>query len=366
MIEKGKISSLQMAVMLYPTVVITGILLLPSMLAVIAGRDMWISAIWSAAGGCFIVWICFWLHNRFPQQSIVEYSTAIAGWFPGKLIGLIIIFFYLQLNGYVVREYGEFLVGSFFSRTPLILIMGSVIFVSSFAVRGGVEVIGRSAMVFVPLIIVLFVTVVLLLTPELDLRRLLPVMEHGMKPSLLGALIPIGGWYGEYMIIAFLLPLLIDRSKGMRLCGMSIMAVMATLLITNLVVWSLYGGLSASVIYSPFLAARYIQAGDFIEHVEAIVMAIWILGIFIKISTFFYIIALGTAQWLGLSGYRVLVFPIGLLLLMFSVWSATNLQELGRTIGTRGPFYYATVQYLLPILLVIVAMIRKTKAGGTA
>ncbi|UQZ86496.1 Spore germination protein YndE [Paenibacillus konkukensis] len=366
MIEKGKISSLQMAVMLYPTVVITGILLLPSLLAAIAGRDMWMSPIWSASGGFFIVWLCFWLHNRYPRQSIVEYSTAIAGWFPGKLIGLIILFFYLQLNGYVVREYGEFLVGSFFPKTPLILIMGSIVFVSSFAVRGGVEVIGKSSMVFVPIIIILFVTVVLLLIPELDMRRLLPVMEHGLKPSLLGAVIPFGGWYGEYMIVAFLLPLLVDRSKGLRSCGISICAVMATMLITNLVVWSLYGGIAANVIYSPFLAARYIEAGDFIEHVEAIVMAIWILGIFIKISTFFYIVTLGTAQWLGLSGYRLLVFPIGLLQLMFSIWSAANLQELGHTIGTKGPFYYATVQYLLPILLVLIAMIRKTKAGGTA
>ena len=47
--------------------------------------------------------------------------------------------------------------------------------------------------------------------------------------------------------------------------------------------------------------AEYINIADFFEHVESVVMAIWVVGAFIKISAFYYAAALGTAQWLNLS-----------------------------------------------------------------
>ena len=42
--EKGKISSLQMAVMLYPAIIATSIISVPSIVAKYAKNDLWISA----------------------------------------------------------------------------------------------------------------------------------------------------------------------------------------------------------------------------------------------------------------------------------------------------------------------------------
>ncbi|MDQ7864807.1 hypothetical protein RCO48_38045 [Peribacillus frigoritolerans] len=41
-------------------------------------------------------------------------------------------------------------------------------------------------------------------------------------------------------------------------------------------------------------------------------MAVWIVGAFVKISVFYYASALGTAQWLNLSDYCPVVWPIGI------------------------------------------------------
>ena len=40
--EKGKISSLQMAMMLYPAVIATSIISAPSIIAKYAGNDLWL------------------------------------------------------------------------------------------------------------------------------------------------------------------------------------------------------------------------------------------------------------------------------------------------------------------------------------
>ncbi|WP_165452290.1 GerAB/ArcD/ProY family transporter [Paenibacillus thalictri] len=364
MLDKGKISAFQMGIMMYPTVVVTGILLLPSLLAQAVGRDFWLSPVWGAAGGYFIVWICCWLYKRYPNQSIVQYSERIIGKIPGKLAGLLIIWFYLQLNGYVVREYGELLVGAFFPRTPILLVMGSLLLVSACAVRGGVEVLGRSAQLFVPVVCLLFVLVVLLLIKELDLRNIIPIMEDGMMPSLLGSLVPFGGWYGEFLIISFLLPSLTDSNKGMKWAMVSNSLIMFTMVVTNLVVLTLFGNAAPRTIYPMLEAARYIEYGDFLEHVEAVVMAIWILGVFVKISMFYYVVVIGASQWLKLADFRMLIFPVGLLVLILTVWGAASLQELAHTIGTAGPFYYATIQYLLPVILAATAWVRKQAQSG--
>ena len=59
-------------------------------------------------------------------------------------------------------------------------------------------------------------------------------------------------------------------------------------------------------------------------------MAIWIVGAFVKISVFYYVAALGTAQWLNLSDYRPVVWPLGILIVAFSFWSLPSTMELSR------------------------------------
>ena len=106
---------------------------------------------------------------------------------------------------------------------------------------------------------------------------------------------------------------------------------------------------------------RYISLADFLEHLESLVMAIWVAGAFLKISVMYYALVTGTAQWLKLSDFRPLVLPHGFLLVLFAIWSAPNLSELGHFLTATGPFYLTTMQTLVPLLLLLVALIRKRK-----
>ncbi len=51
MIEKGKISAAQMAMMMYPTIIATAILLVPAITARHANQDMWLSPLWASLIG---------------------------------------------------------------------------------------------------------------------------------------------------------------------------------------------------------------------------------------------------------------------------------------------------------------------------
>ncbi|WP_307406736.1 GerAB/ArcD/ProY family transporter [Neobacillus ginsengisoli] len=49
-----------------------------------------------------------------------------------------------------LREYTDFIISSFLLKTPMIVVIGSMVLVCAFAVRGGVEVLGRASQLFIP------------------------------------------------------------------------------------------------------------------------------------------------------------------------------------------------------------------------
>ncbi|OZU90691.1 spore gernimation protein [Virgibacillus indicus] len=356
--EKGRISTGQMVILLYPTVIATAILLVPGITGKFAGNDMWLSPIWASLAGCITILIMAQLHNRFPRQTIIQYSEEIIGKIPGKLIGFIILFFFFHSNGLVLREYGEFVVGNFLPTTPLVVVIGSMIFVSGLAVRGGIEVMARSAQVFVPIVLFLFILIVILLIPDLEPANLLPFFEKGLIPSLKGAIVPTT-WFLQLFAITFILPVLKKKEGGMKWGMITVFLIMVTLVLSNLFTMLLFGKLTPTFTYPIMEAARYISIADFIQHLESIVMAIWVSGTFIKISVFYYVIAVGTAQLLNLQDYRPIVFPIGGLLAVMGLWTAPNLQQIQHFLITTMPFYAVIVQIILPLLLLIAAVIFK-------
>ncbi|GGJ99367.1 germination protein [Lentibacillus kapialis] len=361
MMERGKISGLQMAILLYPTIIATAILLVPAISGKFAEQDMWLSPIWASLAGFLTVYIALLLHNHYPELTIMQYSGKIIGFIPGKIVGLGLLFYLLHTNGVVLREYGEFVVGNFLPSTPIIVITGSMAFVCALSVRGGLEVMARSAQIFIPVFMTLFLVIILLLFPELRPANIFPVMDDGITPSIKGAIVP-SQWFTEFFLIIFMLPYLRTKEKRMTWGMLSVVAVMITLVITNLFSLLLFGDITSKFTYPVMSAARYIDVADFLQHVESIVMAIWVVGVFIKVSVFYYAIVIGTAQWLHLSDYRPIVFPIGLLLIIFSTWVAASLQELSHFLSTVWPFYALVFQLVLPVLLLLVAMMRKKAA----
>ena len=94
---------------------------------------------------------------------------------------------------------------------------------------------------------------------------------------------------------------------------LTVLAVMVTLVTVNLIVLFVLGPTISSKAFPLMNAARYVSLAKFFENLEAIAMAIWIIGAFVKSLSFFYVTVLGTAQWLNLSDYRVVIWPFAIL-----------------------------------------------------
>ncbi len=359
--EKGKISSLQMAVMMYPTIIATAILSVPSVIAKYAKNDLWLSAIFASIVGYVTVYLAYKLHQLYPKQTVIQFSEQIIGRFAGKMFGFIFLFIYIQSTGIVIRGYAEFIVDSFLVNTPISVIMASMIFLCAITLQGGLEVLGRAAELFFPIFVVPLFILIILLIPDLEFKNIFPILGDGMIPPMKGAIVPGGGWFAEFFLLTFFLPFLADQKNGMKYGMMTVFAVMMTLVAVNLIVLFVLGPTTATRVYPLMQVARYISIADFFEHLESIVMAIWVVGAFVKISVFYYVTALGTAQWLNLSSYRSVVWPLGIIIVEFSFWSLPNTMGLARyNIGVV-PIIGLLIQVIMPLFLLVVAVVRKRK-----
>ncbi|MED1472728.1 endospore germination permease [Bacillus salipaludis] len=356
MIEKGKISAFQMAIIIVPVIFSTAILIVPAITGKYAGRDMWISPIFGSLNGFLTTFIIYRLHKYYPNESIIQYCNHIIGPYLGKALGLVYLVFFLHASGNICREYADFVISSFLPKTPMIVVVGILVLVSAFAVKGGVEVLGRTAEVLVPLFLlppILF----FLLIRNLKTENILPLMENGILPPILGAAVP-QAWFSQVFLISMILPFLSDRENGGKWGMVTIFFSMMAMVFTNIISIFLFGGSVSSYNYPVFTAFRYIGVGGFFEHLESLVISNWVMGVFVKISVFYYALVLGTAQWLHLSDYRHLVFPIGFLIMIFTFWTSPNVQELGKYFVTTAPFYLSSLMTYIPMILLFIMIIR--------
>lgn len=355
MIEKGKISALQMAFLLYVTIIATAVLTVPGITYSYAERDLWMSPIWGSLTGFLLVYIVYRLNKLYPKETPIQFIQHILGRIPGKVVGFYYLFNLLYSGGTVSRQYGDFLVGTFFNQTPLLMVIGSLALASSFAARAGLEVLGRLSEMFVPIFIFLWLLIVLLLVPEFEVKNMFPIMENGMLPSLRGAVAPLS-WNTIFFFLSYFLPFLNDREQGVKWGMFSVIAVTVTLVITNFATLFLFGNITGSFLYPVMSASRYISYADFFENLDAVVMAIWIGGGFIKMAFTHYLLVLLTAQWLNLSDYKSLALPIGLLLTLFGIWLPSSIQEMGHFFSVILPFQSAVHNICIPVILLLIAL----------
>jgi len=356
--EKRNLSAFQMGVLMYPTVLATGFLALPTITAQSAKNDLWLTCIFASFIGLLTIYMAFRLHELYPGQTLVQYSERILGKLLGKLYIFVFLFYILNTSGTITRQYAEFVKGNFLFKTPITIIMSFMILLCAIAVRGGVEMLARCAIIFTP-IFILPLFILLLLIPDLDAKQIFPVLSHGLIPVFKGSAQPIV-WMSEFFLISFFLPHVSDPEKGKKWSYISLCSVTLSLTYVNLLSLFLLGPDTGNKIYPILVAFRYISIGNIFENMEALLLAMWIVGNFIKISAFLYVAVHSLRQWLHLSDDRHITFPLGILVVVLGIWDLPDSSKIGENLKL-GLILIPSCLALIPLILLIIAVLRKQR-----
>ncbi|RQD76840.1 MAG: spore gernimation protein [Candidatus Syntrophonatronum acetioxidans] len=354
-----KISTRQATLLMATTILATAILFLPAITTEQAREDAWISTLIALVNGLLISLLVITLMKRFPRQTIIQYSEVILGKVLGKVIGLGYIWFFLHTNAIIVREFGAFMATAFMPNTPLIIFNGLIVVLAILVVRSGLEPLARlNEWIFI-VTGFFFVVIAMFVISEMNLENLRPFLERGIMPSLKGAITPTS-WFGEIIILAMIFPFLSRPQKGYRIGAGAVLIAGAFLFTGLLQAVSIFGPELVKRFDFPILeVVRLISLGDFFERIDALVMAIWVGGVFVKTSVFHFATVTAAAQWFNLEEYNPLAIPLGLLTVILSIHLFEGAADLVKFLSETFPFYALSLfEVGIPALLLVTAFIR--------
>ncbi len=360
MLEHGKIDGKQAIFLMLSVVLPTAILTIPAGIVRTARQDAWLSVMAATLAVLLIAWLVVSLSLRFPGKTLCEYAEEILGKTLGKIVCLLYIWlFFLYAGSGAVRQFSFFLVTAMMPETPIEVFSITVVAVAAYAVRNGLEVLCRFNQLFLP-VTGLLAIVFFLSTIEMKPARLLPVFDAGLLPIVKGTVMPTM-LMGEIVLLAMIIPYLNKPEEAQRIAILSALFNGFVLTASTLEALLIFGpDLAAHWIFPTFNAVRVISIANFLERLESVIVAFWVLGGFVKVGVFYYVAVLGSAQCLNLKDYRPLVLPVGVILVSFSSFMhGENIVDMIYYISQiQVPFMLIVFEVGIPLLLLIIALVR--------
>lgn len=366
MLEKGRLSGLQMVCIYFGSVVSTYWLTMPSITDAVVGRDSWMTPIFSCVISILVVKVVLKLHELYPKQTPIEYMPQIIGRIPGKVLGFGFLLYLLHITSVISSEYTDLINAKYLPQTPSIAFLLPLLLLSGYMARQGIEVLGRFAFVTIFYWGFIFLIYFFLTIPDMNIRYLLPMFEDGFTPHLKGIFLT-HGWSSQAIFLSFMLPYMNAGMKTKKLWSFVAVAYIAFDFVAAIIVPKLiFGTILSDIAYPVFQATEYIKIADFFERIDLILMADWIILIFVKESFYVYMLSLGLAQLFHLSDYRPVVFPVCILILVISLWTQINFSEIVFFLQSDYPYYTIMYHEAVPLLLLLIAWVRRKMNNKTS
>jgi spore germination protein KB len=303
-------------------------LVLPSIPAMAAGRDAWISTLLGLALGMGIVLLYNAVGSQNGGMAFVEYAEKLLGRWGGGLLACAFLFYILVSSATLVREVGDFMTTQMMPETPIHAIHIFYVGVVLMAAYLGLESIARTGEFFFPFLILFFIVFVSFLLPSIEWNNVQPLMEKGIGPVLHGSISTTAYPFAELVVMLMIIPQVNNRLavrssfvKGALLGGLLIG------LIIFMSIAILGHDFAARNMYPSYALAKKIDIGQFLQRIEVILAFMWLLTGFIKTSIYWYVFHITFAQIFRLRQYRSMVLPSGLLLVTFAILISPNINH---------------------------------------
>lgn len=358
-IEGGKISPMQLSALVALTRIVTMTIAFPMVTSSGVGRDGWIASLISGSLALLFGYGVASLGLRFPDKTIFEYSEILLGKVLGKLISLILLWYFFHDAVNVTRAFAESFAISILDHTPILVTMLMFLFLSMNSARNGLEVIGRMAEN--ALFVVLFFVLITVILPydNMDFARLLPILANGFAPVIASSMISFG-LYTELIVFGVVIPYLNKPSEAKRALSRGVMLGVLVMTILCVVLTSVFGPTLTSLSLPTFSLGRMISITQFLERIEIFPIGAWTLATGIRLSLLCWVLLIGIAQIVGLSDYKPIAYPVAALILVGSLLFYESNFALEKFFMADLFGVYSIGIVLIPfILLFSVALIRK-------
>ncbi|OAS18726.1 GerAB/ArcD/ProY family transporter [Paenibacillus oryzisoli] len=248
-----------------------------------AKRDAWVSVLASIPP--YLAWttLLYYIMRKTNQQPLFpwlthHYGRVICGAY--RILFIVYLFFIIIMT---LKETTMWAHYSFLPRTPQWALSISLVLVSCFAAKYGIQTIAIASGILLPFVVIFGDFVMSANLPQKKYSLLTPVIENGIGPVIHGSLY-IGGGLVELIIILLFQHQI--KSK-VRLWSLYVLACFLVLLILGPVTGAIaeFGPFEAAELrYPAYEEWRLVTIGKYIRHIDFLSIYQWLSGAFARIA----------------------------------------------------------------------------------
>ena len=237
----------------------------------------------------------YWIGIQYPRLNFSQINEVVLGKFLGKVVMVVIAIYTISSVGLSLRVFAESIRIFLLDRTPLNLLMIIMLLTVVLCLRSGIKTTSIIFDLLLPVILFFIIFLLILPISATDTKNLLPVLHHGVKPVLKGALEIIDPVIA-CGIIGYLLPYLHPTKKKSMLKYIFIAITITTLiyLAILLLVIMIFGVKEIDYLMFPTISMykSIAMQTQIFERAEALFMTVWIPITFTTLCVYYLVAVL--------------------------------------------------------------------------
>jgi spore germination protein KB len=315
MLKQKRISPRQFFILTFGLTVGTSILVTPSGLAHTAREDAWLASLCSLLINLAMVWLYIAMIRLYPGKSLFQIHEEALGKVLGKGLNLLYLFYFFILTGTLLGNLGFFFSSEIMPETPTESLQLLFLVAAVMCARLGIVILARVSELMLPWVIFLFLVFSLSLISQSDWNYIRPMLEDGLTPVLTAGL--HSSMFQELVVMAVFFSLVNGNKQGERAWIAGTVTGGVTLAIIVLLSVLVLGiEQTENSAFPAFALAKTINVGDFFQRVEGILITIWVLTFFIKISLLFLSLLQGLQSVFRLKEQSALIYPLAVMFIV--------------------------------------------------
>lgn len=350
------ISNRQLAFLIY--------LLLPGsslvfMTGAAAGQDAWIASLLAMGAGLYVLWIIIKLNSMFPEQRITHISTTLLGRIPGSILNLFFLWSILLILLSFLFDL-IMLLHIIYPLIPNTILYTLLVLPCTYILYKGLIALGRMSELFIWISILFLIASFLLALPLADPSNLKPVFES-WKPIAAGTLYAIDWPFAEVVIFGLFLPMVSNLKRNHTPLYIWYLFSGITIVLLDLQIIMVLGSKLESLYLFPLYEVfRLSGFGDF-QRVELFFFVLWFLTGIITITIYFQGLSLIIQDVFVLHDYKALILPLGLVIIVFSLYMFQSTVEYNWLGFKYIPVYSFTINLSYPTIIFVAAKFRQRR-----
>jgi spore germination protein KB len=317
--------------------------------------DTWLSTIFATFQGMAIMALTVYLIKRRPDKNILQQADLIFGKWVGRGLGLVMFLFFLGAFSTVSIVFVYHLMDYFLPEAPTWVFFAIGLSVCLYGLFLGLEVIARAAFLGVLSMILFNILVIFGSFRQMDIQELHPLFQSGLLKTLWASRHNDTDWVMATLMVSLLLPQVNERKEWGKAATVGILlAGIIIVLWPILEVTVLTPEMTAQYIVSCMQLARSVEIGVFMQRYEMIMVAMFIVPLFVQLMMCLYCATKGLSHSFGdMKWMKLLYVPVALISGVFSYWIVDDHMRAVDYLTDIWPFISLSFGFGLPLLLLI-------------